>query len=553
MTFLPIVVRELRLAARKPSTYYLRTLGAAAVIAAIVVFAFNLALEAGQGGQLFAYIHLALWCAIWGLAPFMSADCLSRERREGTLGLLLLTRLTASDIVLAKGLAHALRSATVWLAAVPVVTICFLLGGVGWHEIVLSILVNFSALCLALGAGLLASSLCRRWTRALVLAGCFSVVLCLLLAVCLNVAVITSLGMFRRFVGAPWPEWIAMGLYLATDQSACWSSGRINTRWLWSSAGVSLGSFLCLLLIAGCAAWRVLRVWREEPPSARLVWLGAKFCRPVIFRSVFHRWMRYCLAKNPIGWLEQRRWSARLVTWCWLGVAACFTAITLIEPQVSSLAVPSSGYQVAIAFLLGSLTLSAAASFRRERETGVLELLLVSPLSTGAIISGRLRGLWIQFLPAMALLLGIWCYLLVLFGPAGFYQPYSSWSSGYYRSYHPYDPVAPFFDVLYYAIAFLTAPGIGLYFSLRCRNFISAYAASILIALVAPWVMSILLIWGRPGAGFAASPDLSEAMASVPALIYQIFFQVTLGAIFYGMLWSRLRSRTFPLERSVGA
>ena len=57
-----------------------------------------------------------------------------------------------------------------------------------------------------------------------------------------------------------------------------------------------------------------------------------------------------------------------------------------------------------------SMAASAAGSFRRERETGVLELLLVSPLTTRQIISGRLFGLWGQFLPSIVTLLGIWAY-----------------------------------------------------------------------------------------------------------------------------------------------
>jgi len=42
----------------------------------------------------------------------------------------------------------------------------------------------------------------------------------------------------------------------------------------------------------------------------------------------------------------------------------------------------------------GSMAASAAGSFRRERESGMLELLLVSPVGEQRIISGRLRGLW---------------------------------------------------------------------------------------------------------------------------------------------------------------
>ena len=61
--------------------------------------------------------------------------------------------------------------------------------------------------------------------------------------------------------------------------------------------------------------------------------------------------------------------------------------------------------------LILAVAVSSAGSFRRERETGLLELLLVSPLREWQIIGGRLRGLWTQFIPAMVLLLGCWLYL----------------------------------------------------------------------------------------------------------------------------------------------
>src|SRR5581483_5796418 len=73
--------------------------------------------------------------------------------------------------------------------------------------------------------------------------------------------------------------------------------------------------------------------------------------------------------------------------------------------------------------LLGSLAMTAAGSFRRERESGVLELLLVSPLNEKQIIGGRLRGLWAQFLPAFVLLLGVGMYFDSV-GPTFGYNAY---------------------------------------------------------------------------------------------------------------------------------
>src|SRR5688572_20525220 len=114
MTILPVIVREVREQARQNFTYSLRMLGVVAVLAACLWSVLNRGLLPGSGGQVFTWIHSALLFAIWLLVPLSASDCLSRERRDGTLGLLLLTPLNARDIVFAKGAAHGLRALTLW-------------------------------------------------------------------------------------------------------------------------------------------------------------------------------------------------------------------------------------------------------------------------------------------------------------------------------------------------------------------------------------------------------------------------------------------------------
>src|SRR2546425_8760588 len=126
--------------------------------------------------MLFGYMHATLFFAIWILVPLSAADCISRERREGTLGLLFLTPLKSADIVIAKGLAHGLRAATLLVAVLPVLTIPFLLGGVSWQHGLTAALTNFSAICWALAAALVSSSGSRSGLRAMVGAMVFGVV-----------------------------------------------------------------------------------------------------------------------------------------------------------------------------------------------------------------------------------------------------------------------------------------------------------------------------------------------------------------------------------------
>ena len=104
MTVLPIVERELRVAARGRRTYWLRmavALGAVFIGACIFVLTLGLPSEL-TGRHIFGWLSglLLLYCLAYGRRS--TADCLSQEKREGTLGLLFLTNLKGHDVVLGK-------------------------------------------------------------------------------------------------------------------------------------------------------------------------------------------------------------------------------------------------------------------------------------------------------------------------------------------------------------------------------------------------------------------------------------------------------------------
>jgi len=171
-----VLQRELREQARQDGTYWLRV-----IAAGIVMLLFWLAWEReANGGQLngrgyFLGLHRFLFLGIWFVAPILTADCLSRERREGTLGLLFLTPLKPVDVVVGKAFVHALRGMVFVLAAIPVMVLPVLLGGVSWLDAVRLMLLQMAALGLALVAGLTASALTESWWRARMLAFVFAV------------------------------------------------------------------------------------------------------------------------------------------------------------------------------------------------------------------------------------------------------------------------------------------------------------------------------------------------------------------------------------------
>src|SRR6266850_340199 len=193
MTFLPIVERELRLASRRRGTYWNRTLSA---LVAILVFACILLFSTHEptkevGKTLFITLS-SLFCFTSLLAGIRySADCLSGEKREGTLGLLFLTDLRGYDVVLGKLAATSLNAIFGLLAIFPVMAVPLLMGGVTVHEFWRLVLVLVNALFFSLAAGVFVSSISRSARKAM--AGTFLVILAV------N-ALIPALGAYIAFL-----------------------------------------------------------------------------------------------------------------------------------------------------------------------------------------------------------------------------------------------------------------------------------------------------------------------------------------------------------------
>src|SRR5438105_5426656 len=104
MGLLPIVERELRVGARRRATHWLRAgFALMAIIVGGFVYLANLDSTARQFAEnLFGFLVFIamLYCLFAGVR--LTADCLSGEKREGTLGLLFLTDLRGYDVVFGK-------------------------------------------------------------------------------------------------------------------------------------------------------------------------------------------------------------------------------------------------------------------------------------------------------------------------------------------------------------------------------------------------------------------------------------------------------------------
>jgi ABC-type transport system involved in multi-copper enzyme maturation permease subunit len=515
--FPAILTRELRAASRRSGTYWLRVVVVAVALAALFLqfTAGRLASALVPGGRaplpgayLFALLHTVLSVGLLLAAPLFAADCIARERRDGTLGLLALTPLRPFEIVLGKAAAQIIRLLSLWIACLPVLLIPVLMGGVGAVDIQYALGIEGMIVLGGLAAGLIATSFCRQWSRSAGLA----------LAITLVGGQIITLGAAFLIIAAARVQAPA-GLSSDLAGQSVWMISMAS----WFSAtglyGPGFGTLLsgfppwvsvttgqCLLggiaitalffglsiLVAGWCVGNSLRpdgrtVFRRQSSTAKA---AVRFARPRAERRR-QRW----LADNPARWLCAASGSNRWGPWGWLILVALgwffFPTWTGNSSGDRSLTyfIPA-----ALAF---PLAMTAAASFRRELEEGTLELLLVTPLPAGQLIWARILEQWSLFGPA-ALLQIILSVLLV-----------------------PIDDTnAPLRAVQWAGLtSLLTLPAIGIRYAVRRLHPLSGFFWSLLTILILPFLLGLATLASsdseNPATSFMTGFGLTQAGLSL--------------------------------------
>src|SRR5438046_674702 len=232
MRFLPIVARELRVAARRRSTYTLRLLAAAAAFSVILWLC--LLPTPGQppvalGKSLFTALSIMAFAYCLLIGPFITADCISSEKRDGTLGLLFLTDLRSVEVVLGKWVAASLAGLYGLVAVLPSLGIPLLLGGVTPGEYGRMALAVVNAILFSLTAGMLVSTLNRDQTKAILGT--------LILVLALSGLLPGLMGLFKGFWGqglSGFPP-VALASPINCGQFAMDAYFRSNPRLFWYS------------------------------------------------------------------------------------------------------------------------------------------------------------------------------------------------------------------------------------------------------------------------------------------------------------------------------
>jgi len=388
MTFLPIAQRELRAASRRPSTHLIRCWTALLGIGASLIAFVSAASFSGAtsiinplfGVQTIYAFGLALLAGV-----FLTSDCLSEEKREGTLGLLLLTDLKSHDIVLGKFVATSLNALYCLLALLPVTAVPLLLGGVTLGEFWRMALALVNAMFFSLATGLCVSAFLNDYARAL------GSTLALVAIAAAGMPALAALG---SACGLP-AAWFCFTLASPYYPFAWAGDTNYGTQpaMFWVALFTSqLFGWLCL----GLASIALAQLWPKGSAWAR----GGRFARQAesSLGGTNRRRQRGAgvVPFDPVRALTGDGAILRWMVWAIvIGWAAVVGNGHLWHSQ------PILGYPGAktFAFLLKALVAFQACRFFVEtRRNGSLELLLCSPLRSADLIRAQWRALHRIFL-----------------------------------------------------------------------------------------------------------------------------------------------------------
>jgi ABC-type transport system involved in multi-copper enzyme maturation permease subunit len=383
MTFLPIVQRELRAASRRRSTHRIRCWTAllaigASLIASVVATPIPGAASVVNplfGVQTAYAFGLSLLAGV-----FLTSDCLSEEKREGTLGLLLLTDLKSHDIVLGKFVATSLNALYCLLALLPVTAVPLLLGGVTLGEFWRMALALVNAMFFSLAAGLCVSAFVSDYARAL---GSTVALVALTAAGLPALAALgpgfrLSAGYFCFTLASPFYPFAWAGETTYVTQPA--------TFWVTLFASHLLGwFFLGLASVALAQLWPNGKAW----PLGRLFERQARSSRA----GPNHRRRRRArpFPFDPVLCLTGEGAILRSMVWVIVGGWAVVVCNGRLWPSQPIVGYPSAKI---FAFLLKTLVAFQACRFFVEtRRNGSLELLLCSPLRNADLLKAQWRAL----------------------------------------------------------------------------------------------------------------------------------------------------------------
>jgi ABC-type transport system involved in multi-copper enzyme maturation permease subunit len=327
------------------------------------------------------------------IAPAIAADAICLDKARGALLPLLTTDLSATEIVLGKLFARFLPIVGFVFCGIPVLAICFSMGGIHPE-------VAFGAITVCLGVALVGG------TAALVLS-----IWCTksyeVLLVCYLLWVLYLLLLPFSFV--PRAGWLLGWAKYGNPYYLCFAPytdpGSVGIQEFANFFACCLGLSTILILFA---------IFRIRAVIVRHGSVVTKTKRRRRWRFRLPRLPGPSLDGNPVLWREwHRQKPSRWVRAVWIVYtlgALGFSVYSFSEsvwgkdPFMRQIGVIANAFQVSIGLLLVSVT--SVTSLQEERVRGSLDVLLTTPLSTLEVFWGKWWGnfrivLLLTFLPTL--------------------------------------------------------------------------------------------------------------------------------------------------------
>ncbi len=383
MTFLPVAQRELLAASRRKATFRMRT--GSAIFAALMTFVMLLFVSvtgAGARSGQFLFNTLVvgghLFAVIAGV--FLTADGISEERRDGTLGFLFLTDLTGLDIIAGKFTGLVLTAFFGLASMFPVLAISWFMGGVSNGEFWRNCAAMLNHLFVTASIGLAVSAGETRQARAvgktLMAVGFFSLVL---------PAIVASLHAAGAHPSVLIPALLSPTAVINHVGESAYLRDPFT---FYLNLGVSHLMGWAFLI---AATWAVGRGWRLDADRPRHASAAMGLDRRV-------------LDANPLGALMGiQKWPQR-VAWFASG-----TAVLVAIASAFDLNFTVGGFlqtPLILGILVRGLMVWEVTSFIGEcRRSGALELVLTTPIRDADVTRAVVRHLTRRYLAPTVLMM----------------------------------------------------------------------------------------------------------------------------------------------------
>ncbi len=477
----------MRVASRRRGTYWARLLSATLGVLAVGLILLSTNNLRPQDQSQILFVTLSVLAFIYCLASgvLTTSDCVSEERREGTLGLLFLTNLRGYDVVVGKLVASSARSILAVLALLPVVALPLLMGGVDGRVVWTVALVTGNTLFVSLAIGVLVSVLTRDARHSA--GGAVALLLVWVALLPLLRMLLIEYVIRPRSATAPLDLREALHWILEVNP-VFWFMSALDMLFRGAALPANLWRGLLIqhllgwvLLVAACVV--LPRSWRDRVDSRATAVSKASGAAETARERERRLWRAGLLDWHPFAWMVARDRRPWWSTWLGLAVVAAVWIWGFMEVRAEWLAGLVGLWTVFSAGLWLKLRVAAVASrhLQEHRRSGALELVLSTPVTPESMVRGNLMGLRHLFLPPLVTVLAAAGLLL-----AASLGQEQSWSD------RTEIPLTFAVGLVVLVLDLVTLAWSGMWRGLNSNRYVRAYGTTVGMVLLLPWVLFVI-------------------------------------------------------------